>query len=165
MARFNELFQRLGLNARLHNRYRHATKGQMVQGVQDQTFLRQHAKNTMSCSGPGKYRFHPDESMRRLAALRTLRTLSDSTCIVAARFRFGGDVTPYTFNDLTARVFDSGKAEGERIRAFKLALARLAARPARARRDIHVPGLSTIRVTSMPTKRSTSRACTRSTAC
>jgi hypothetical protein len=37
-------------------------------------------------------------------------------------------------------VIDSDKAEGEHIRAFQLALARLAAKPARARRDIHQPG-------------------------
>jgi hypothetical protein len=52
----------------------------------------------------------------------------------------GGDDTPYTFGDLKARVFDSSKTEGEHIRAYKFALARLEADPGRARRDIHVPG-------------------------
>jgi hypothetical protein len=55
-------------------------------------------------------------------------------------FGIDGDETPYTFNDLEGRILDSGKAEGEHIRAYKLALARLEHNPARARRDIHIPG-------------------------
>jgi 7-cyano-7-deazaguanine synthase in queuosine biosynthesis len=140
MARFNELLRRLGFGARLENRYRHSTKGQMVQGCQDQTFLRRHAKNTMSCSGPGKYRFHPDEAMRRLQHCGHCVPCLIRRASLLRGFGEGADDTPYTFDDLKARVFDSGKAEGEHIRAYKLALTRLAANPARARRDIHVPG-------------------------
>lgn len=138
VARFNELLQNLGLNVRLHNRYRHKTKGQMAEECQDLDFLRQHAKHTMSCSGPSKYRFHPDEAMRKLQHCGHC-----VPCLIrrASLLRgLGADDTPYTVNDLRARVIDSDKAEGEHIRAFQLALARLAAKPARSRRDIHQPG-------------------------
>jgi 7-cyano-7-deazaguanine synthase in queuosine biosynthesis len=140
MARFNELLGRLGLSARLHNPYRHQTKGQMVQGCRDKAFLRRHAHHTMSCSGPGKYRFHPDEAMRKVQHCGHCVPCLIRRASLLAGFGAGGDSTPYTVDDLKARVLDSDRAEGEHIRAFKLALARLEAEPARARRDIHIPG-------------------------
>jgi 7-cyano-7-deazaguanine synthase in queuosine biosynthesis len=138
VARFNELLRNLGLTIRLLNRYRHKTKGQMVAECQEPAFLRQYAKHTMSCSGPSKYRFHPDEAMRKLQHCGHC-----VPCLIrrASLLRgLGSDDTPYTLNDLRARVIDSDKAEGEHIRAFQLALARLSAKPARARLDIHQPG-------------------------
>jgi 7-cyano-7-deazaguanine synthase in queuosine biosynthesis len=140
MARFNELLQRLGMSVQLHNRYRHMTKGKMVEECKDQTFLRQLAKHTMSCSGPSKYRFHPDESMRKLQHCGHCVPCLIRRASLLQGFGEGGDETPYTFSDLKARTFDSGKAEGEHIRAYKLALARMETNPARARRDIHIPG-------------------------
>jgi 7-cyano-7-deazaguanine synthase in queuosine biosynthesis len=138
VARFSELLRNLGLPVQLHNRYRHRTKGQMVAECQDLDFLRRHAKHTMSCSGPSKYRFHPDESMRKLQHCGHC-----VPCLIrrASLLRgLGADDTPYTVSDLRARVIDSDKAEGEHIRAFQVALARLAAKPTRSRLDIHQPG-------------------------
>ncbi|TXT40488.1 MAG: hypothetical protein FD135_1268 [Comamonadaceae bacterium] len=139
MARFNELLHNLGLNSKLHNRYRHKTKGQMVAECRSQDFLAQHAKNTMSCSGPAKYRFHPVVEMRKLQHCGHC-----VPCLIRRASLLNGlgvaDDTPYTIDDLHARPFDCNKAEGEHIRAFQLALARLAAKPSRARRDIFQPG-------------------------
>lgn len=138
MARFNELLRNLGVPGRLHNRYGHKTKGQMVAECQDSDFLRQHAKHTMSCSGPSKYRFHPDETMRKIQHCGHC-----VPCLIRRASLLRGlstDDTPYAVSHLRARVIDSDKAEGEHIRAFQLALARLAANPARSRRDIHQPG-------------------------
>ncbi len=138
MARFNELLDGLGLDGKLLNRYRHRTKGQMVAECQEQDFLRQHAQSTMSCSGPSKYRFHADESMRKLQHCGHC-----VPCLIrrASLLRgMGSDETSYTLDNLRARALDCSKAEGEHIRAFQLALARLAAKPDRARRDIFQPG-------------------------
>ena len=138
VARFNELLHNLGLPIRLDNRYRHRTKGQMVAECRDPAFLRQHAKHTMSCSGPSKYRFHVDEAMRKPQHCGHC-----VPCLIrrASLLRgLGTDSTPYTLDNLRARVIDSGRAEGEHIRAFQLALMRLATKPTRARLDIHQPG-------------------------
>lgn len=138
VARLNELLQNLGLSVRLHNRYQLKTKGQMVAECHDQDFLRQHAKHTMSCSAPAKSRFNRDETMRKAQHCGYC-----VPCLIrrASLLRgLGSDDTPYGLADLQARVIDSDKAEGEHIRAFQLALARLGAQPARARRDIHQPG-------------------------
>lgn len=140
MARFNELLQGVGIRARLHNPYQHLTKGQMVERCLDQEFLREHASKTMSCSGPMKYRFHRDESMRKIQHCGHCVPCLIRRASLLYGFGDGGDHTPYTVNDIRARVLDSAKAEGEHIRAFQLALARLAADPSRARRDIHIPG-------------------------
>jgi 7-cyano-7-deazaguanine synthase in queuosine biosynthesis len=140
MARFNELLQGLGIRARLHNPYRHLTKGQMVERCLDQEFLREHAAKTMSCSGPMKYRYHRDESMRKIQHCGHCVPCLIRRASLLYGFGEGGDDTPYTVDDIRARVLDSAKAEGEHIRAFQLALARLATDPSRARRDIHVPG-------------------------
>jgi 7-cyano-7-deazaguanine synthase in queuosine biosynthesis len=140
MARFNELLQGLGIGARLHNPYRHLTKGQMVERCLDQEFLREHAAQTMSCSGPMKYRFHRDESMRKIQHCGHCVPCLIRRASLLHGFGDDGDDTPYTVDGLRARVLDSAKAEGEHIRAFQLALTRLAADPGRARRDIHIPG-------------------------
>jgi 7-cyano-7-deazaguanine synthase in queuosine biosynthesis len=140
MARFNELLQGLGIGARLYNPYRHLTKGQMVERCLDREFLREHAAQTMSCSGPAKYRYHRDESMRKIQHCGHCVPCLIRRASLLHGFGEGGDETPYTVADLTARVLDSTKAEGEHVRAFQLALARLSADPGRARRDIHVPG-------------------------
>jgi hypothetical protein len=138
MARFNDLLAALGLNGRLANAYRHKTKGQMVAECRDPAFLRQHAKHTMSCSGPAKYRFHRDKSMRKLQHCgHCVPCLIRRASLLCG---MGSDDTPYAIDDLLARVWDCNKAEGEHIRAFQLALARLAAKPDRARRDILQPG-------------------------
>ena len=53
---------------------------------------------------------------------------------------FGTDDTIYRILDLRSRVLDSSKPEGEHVRAFQFALARLARSPSRAKFDIHKPG-------------------------
>lgn len=140
MARFNELLHGLGIGARLDNPYRHLTKGQMVERCLDREFLRAHAANTMSCSGPAKYRRHRDKSMRKIQHCGHCVPCLIRRASLLHGFGEGGDETPYTISDINGRVLNSAKAEGEHVRAFQLALARLAADPVRARRHIHVPG-------------------------
>ncbi|MRV70681.1 hypothetical protein GJ700_02975 [Duganella sp. FT92W] len=140
MSRFNELLQGLGIKATLHNRYRHITKGQMVEQCKDMSFLRMHASKTMSCSGPAKYRFHPDQTMRKIQHCGHCVPCLIRRASLLRGFGQDEDETPYTLQGLRTRVLDSSKPEGEHIRAFQLALARLNAVPERAKRDIHVPG-------------------------
>lgn len=138
MARFNELLGNLEVQVQLENRYRHRTKGQMVASCADLKFLRREAKNTMSCSAPTKHRFDKDESLRKpMHCGHCVPCLIRRASLVAG---LGTDGTDYTIANLRARVLATNKAEGEHIRSFLLALARLTRNPTRARFDIHKPG-------------------------
>lgn len=138
MARVNELLSRLGLRSRLHNRYGLMTKGQMVLGCAEPEFLAAQAKNTMSCSSPGKTRFAKEESQRQPKHCGYC-----VPCLIRRASLLEGridDDTPYQVLDLHAQVLDSERAEGNHVRSFQLAISRLRSRPERARFDIHRPG-------------------------
>lgn len=138
MARMNELLGELGIRARLLNRYAFQTKGQMARGCADHDFLAAYAKETMSCSSPGKTRFAKDESQRQPKHCGyCVPCLIRRASLLAGRVV---DVTPYQLPDLLAHVIDTEKAEGSHIRSFQLAISRLQQKPERARFDIHRPG-------------------------
>lgn len=134
MARWNELLGRLGIRAVLVNRYRHQTKGEMVGGCADQPFLQKTAKETMSCSSAAKARWSgaPPQHCGYCVPCLIRRA--------ALQAGFGADDTTYTIMNLRAAPLDAAKAEGENVRSFQLAIARLAARPGSARFRIHQPG-------------------------
>lgn len=138
MARFDELLRGLGIRARLVNPYAFMTKGEMARQCRDQAFLEQAANNTMSCSSPLSRRYDPDPAEREPKHCgRCVPCLIRRAALHEA---FGGDDTPYRIADLHAQVLDTNKAEGEHVRSFQLALARLTHKPGRARFDIHQPG-------------------------
>lgn len=138
MARYNELLHNLGINAYLNNPYAFMTKGEMARQCLDQSFLRQHAANTMSCSSPQSTRWNPDlNEEQSIHCGRCVPCLIRRASLFAA---FGTDGTPYRIPDLRARVLDCSKAEGEHIRAFQFSLERLARSPEHAKFDIHKPG-------------------------
>jgi hypothetical protein len=62
-------------------------------------------------------------------------------CLIRrAALRGLGDNTQYTISDLRAQVMDTMKAEGQQVRSFQYAAARLKARPELAPVLIHKPG-------------------------
>jgi len=138
MARFDELLNRLGINASLYNRYSFLTKGQMIETCADPAFLRQEVRHTMSCSSPGSRRYDPDPTQR--APKHCGRCVPCLIRRAAIQKAWGVDDTPYRIPDLRAQVLDTNKAEGENIRSFQLMLSRLSRQPDRARFDIHRPG-------------------------
>jgi 7-cyano-7-deazaguanine synthase in queuosine biosynthesis len=134
MARWNQLFSELGIDAVLENPYRFQTKGAMVANCKDKAFLKRYAKNTMSCSHPvgGRYKGEsPGHCGRCVPCLIRRGSLKAA---------FGSDDTPYKIADLHAAPLNSEKAEGEHIRSFQLAISRLEKRPSLARLLIHQPG-------------------------
>lgn len=138
MARFNELLGSLGLTSRLENAYRHQTKGAMAKGCADLILLQREARHTMSCSSPAKARYALDPSARQPKHCgHCVPCLIRRAAILEG---WGADDTPYQIPDLKARVLDSSSAEGNHVRAFHLALSRLAKKPSRASLDIHRPG-------------------------
>jgi hypothetical protein len=138
MSRFNELLRELGLRGSLHNSYRHMTKGEMVEGCEDQAFLRKHSKDTISCSSPAKARFSADEEKRQPKNCGYC-----VPCLIrraALKRGFKKDDTEYQLEELENAELDTRAAEGEHVRSFQLAISRLRKRPERARFDIHKPG-------------------------
>jgi hypothetical protein len=134
MARWNELLAALGVPARLENRYRHRTKGQMVEECAAGAFLRRYAKDTMSCSSPTKLRWAGKKPMH---CGYCVPCLIRRAALLAG---FSTDDTEYGVPDLQARPLNSSKAESKDVRSFQLALARLEAKPQLARFLIHQPG-------------------------
>ncbi|MDH6268215.1 7-cyano-7-deazaguanine synthase in queuosine biosynthesis [Rhizobium sp. SG_E_25_P2] len=135
MARINELLSRLGLSVELINPYRHMTKGEMLAGCKDLTFLQKIVGQSMSCSSPAKARY------KRLSPRHC------GTCVPClirrASIEFGlgtSDPTLYTVPSLTARKLDTRAAEGEHVRSFQLMMAKVATNPVAAKLLVHVPG-------------------------
>lgn len=138
MARFNELLKGLGMSTHLNNAYRHQTKGKMAKLCSDQPFLRQEARNTMSCSSPAKARFVKGGADRKPKNCGyCVPCLIRRAALIEG---LGIDDTIYQIPNLKARVLNTNKAEGEHIRSFQLALSRLAKKPDLAKFDIHRPG-------------------------
>lgn len=138
MARVNELFTELGLQTQLFNKYAHRTKGQMAQECEDLPFLTDHAHLTMSCSSPGKARFSKDPTNREPkhcgycvpCVIRRAAILSGC----------GPDKTRYMIPNLHAQILDTNQVDGQHVRSFQMALARLEAMPGQSQFDIHRPG-------------------------
>ena len=134
MARWNELLGALGVDATLVNPYRFKTKGAMVVDCKDNAFLRKHAKHTMSCSHPdgGRWTRESPGHCGRCVPCLIRRGALKAGC--------GSDDTAYKIADLGAKPLNSETAEGEHVRSFQLAIARLKKRPGLARLLIHQPG-------------------------
>lgn len=138
MSRFNELLDGLGLDCHLNNAYRHMTKGQMVERCEDQAFLKEHAASTISCSSPAKARFSREEDRRQPKNCgHCVPCLIRRAALIHG---FGKDDTDYQLVDLEGAEIDSRSAQGEHVRSFQVAIARLRNKPGRARFDIHKPG-------------------------
>jgi hypothetical protein len=110
------------------------TKGQMIAGSSDKAFIAKEARNTMSCSAPAKYRF---------AKVKPQHCGHCVPCLIrraAFLAGLGKDDTSYTVSNLKARTLNTNKAEGDHVRSFQYAIAKLDRNPRRARFDIHRPG-------------------------
>lgn len=133
MNRWNELLAGLGLSATLVNPYQFLTKGEMVAGCADASFLAAAAATTMSCSSPAKQRWlgrGPEHCgycvpclIRRASLVRGM----------------GVDTTPYT-EDLWAAPLSTRTKVGQHVRSFQAAHARLQNRPSLAKTHIHQSG-------------------------
>ncbi|WP_454796524.1 Qat anti-phage system QueC-like protein QatC [Novosphingobium lindaniclasticum] len=138
MARVCELLAGLGLTVRLYNRYRFKTKGMMAKECRAQDLLMAEAMHTMSCSSPAKARYARNKADRTPKHCgHCVPCLIRRAAIVEA---FATDDTPYQVPSLTDHVLNSAKAEGNHVRGFQVAFARMRRKPGRARFDIHRPG-------------------------
>lgn len=134
MARWQDLLDNLGLDARLMNPYRFKTKGEMLSGCENKTFLRKNVDITVSCSSftKGRYKKRSPGHCGYCTPCLIRRA-----SIHAA---FGSDSTEYSIPDLYAQSLDMKKAESTDVRAFQMMSRRLTGKPALADILVHKTG-------------------------
>ena len=136
MARWNDLLTSLGVNGCVSNPYWNMTKGEMVADCRNMALLATVIPSSLSCASPTKGRWqgrgieHCGYCVPCLIRRAALNMALGS----------GNDPTPYAVNDLTARPLSTRQSEGQQIRSYQFAIARLQARPALATLLIHKPG-------------------------
>lgn len=132
IARWNELLGVLGIPGQVENLYWNQTKGEMVAGCANRSFLKRLVPTTLSCSSPtkGRWQGHPTQHcgfclpcLIRRASLSSIK-----------------DATIYTVPNLRAEAWDPRRATGEQIRSFQFALQRLQEHPGIEKMLIHKPG-------------------------
>ncbi|PZR32843.1 Qat anti-phage system QueC-like protein QatC [Caulobacter segnis] len=131
MARWNELLGALGINGSVANPYWDKTKGEMASACLDGSLLKTLAPASLSCSSPSKGRW------KKLPQGHCGFCLP---CLIRRASLLGQDTTVYSVPDLKAQVLSTRKAEGQQVRSFQVAIARLAERPDLAKILIHKPG-------------------------
>lgn len=131
MARWNDLLQALGVRGRVDNPYWDKTKGEMVTQCANPALLKQLAPLSLSCSSPTKGRWTKKPQGHCGYCL---------PCLIRRASLRGKDTTVYGVSDLEAVTLDTRQAEGQQVRSFQIAIARLSQRPELAKALIHKPG-------------------------
>lgn len=134
LARWQEMLDYLGISATIRNPYRFKTKGEMLSGSANPTFVRQHVGETISCSSVTKARW---------LGLPLGHCGYCAPCLIrraAIRAAFGNDPTTYSLSNLTARPLDGRSAESEHVRSFQLMGRRLSQSPGIEQVLVHKPG-------------------------
>jgi hypothetical protein len=136
LARWNDLSNILGVPVRIDNPYWLKTKGEMITECANSDLIGRALLGTLSCSSPSKGRWqgHGIEHcgyclpclVRRAAIKKALGRKTDPTT--------------YSVRNLSVHVLDTLKSQGQQVRSFQLALAKLHAKPEIAGLIIHKPG-------------------------
>ena len=136
LACWDELLATLGISGRVENPYAHATKGEMVAACRNVELAQQVLPVSLSCASPAKARWQ-GRGIEQCGYC--LPCLIRRAALESAWGR-GNDPTPYTLHNLEERSLDTLQAEGQQVRSFQVASARLRARPELAKLLIHKPG-------------------------
>lgn len=131
MARWNDLLQALGIGGKVENPYWNKTKGEMVAQCANPVLLKKLAPLSLSCSSPAKGRWKKKPQGHCGYCL---------PCLIRRASLQGSDSTAYGVPDLKAAILDTRQAEGQQVRSFQIAIARLSRRPELAKALIHKPG-------------------------
>ncbi|MCG3150710.1 MAG: hypothetical protein PCFJNLEI_04211 [Verrucomicrobiae bacterium] len=130
MARWNDLIAAMALTGRLHNPHWNQTKGEMVRACKNPTLLKTMVPLSMSCASPTKGRW---------AGYGIGHCGYCLPCIIRRAALRGGDPTSYTMG-ICNQTLDTETAEGQQVRSFQFAAARLKAKPQLAAALIHKSG-------------------------
>jgi hypothetical protein len=131
MARWNDLLEALSIGGKVENPYWDKTKGEMVAQCANPALLKQLAPLSLSCSSPTKGRWTKKPQGHCGYCL---------PCLIRRASLRGKDSTVYGVPDLKAATLDTKQAEGQQVRSFQIAIARLSKRPELAKALIHKPG-------------------------
>lgn len=131
MARWNDLLAELGIPGSVDNPYWDKTKGEMAAECSDAALLKKLSPVSLSCSSPTKGRWKKQPQGHCGHCL---------PCLIRRAALAGSDATVYNLPDLQANVLNTNQAEGQQVRSFQIAIARLAARPDLAKILVHKPG-------------------------
>ena len=119
MARWQELLDNLGIDAQLENPYRFNTKGEMLSGCANLTFIAKNYDITISCSSITKSRW---QKRPPIHCGYCTPCLIRRASIQAA---FDKDSTKYLIPDLYTKPLNGRKAESTDVRAFQMMSRRL----------------------------------------
>jgi hypothetical protein len=136
IALWNELLAALSIQARIENPYWDRTKGEMVAACSNSSLLRSLIPSSLSCSSPTKGRW----LKRGVEHCGYCLPCLIRRAALAKAFGAAGDPTRYTLQNLKRGVLDTRQAEGQQVRSFQHAIAKLKARPELAHLLIHKPG-------------------------
>jgi hypothetical protein len=137
LALLGTVLRAIGIDVSLRNPYRFKTKGEMLVECAQQDGLMVAAAGTMSCAHPTSSRW------RRKGAPALIHCGRCTACLIrrAAFTRaFGEDATPYFIQDLTAQELRSETADGQDIRAVRMAAQRVVDDPGLADYLVIKPG-------------------------
>lgn len=134
MARWQDLLDNLGINAKLLNPYRFKTKGEMLSECKNQSFLKKNISITISCSSvtKGRWKGLPPGHCGHCTPCLIRRA-----SVIAA---FGSDATDYSIPDLTAQKLNAKQAEASNVRAFQMMSHRISKHPGIANTLVHKTG-------------------------
>ena len=123
MTRWQELLDNFGIGAQLVNPYRFKTKGQMLSGCANSTFISKNYDITISCSSitKGRWKKHSPGHCGYCAPCLIRRASIEAA--------FGEDTTTYSISNLYAQPLKARKAESTDIRAFQMMHRRLRKNP------------------------------------
>ena len=134
MARWQELLDNLGIGAQLQNPYRFKTKGQMLSGCANTTFIAKNYDVTISCSSitKGRWQKRPPGHCGYCTPCLIRRASIEAA--------YGKDATTYSIPNLYAQPLNARRAESTDVRAFQMMHRRLCKNPDLASVLIHKTG-------------------------
>jgi hypothetical protein len=136
IARWNELLAKLDIPGHIENPYWKCTKGEMVLNCANQELLHQLIPLSMSCSSPSKGRWLKQGIQNCGYCLPCLIRRA----ALEKAYGKGNDPTDYYLFNLAGTTLSTRRAEGQQVRSFQVALARLRANPSLAKLLIYKPG-------------------------
>jgi hypothetical protein len=137
IGRWNELMDLLEIPARVENPFWNMTKGEMAAACSNQQLLKALVPQSLSCAAATKGRWQK----RGIEHCGYCLPCLVRRAALARAWGAGNDPTVYGLPDLAAQPLDTRRAQGEQVRSFQLAIARLRGHPGLEKILIHKPGI------------------------
>ena len=133
LMQWQKMLNAIDISARVENRYRFKTKGEMLSKCGNRRLLSRALATTISCSSYGKARWGGKTPQHCGYCVPCLIRRA------AIKHAFRRDPTKYSVS-ASNRTLDPKKSEGENVRAFKIMHRHLSNTPGAGDKLVHVPG-------------------------